>query len=396
MYKCSHPNCDLEVFENNDKCIFHCEKNSWFIINEKNKKNWNEKNVNNFWENIRKYIKFRQNNYQWVYYFDSFIFPDILIDIRYELPINENKVLQKDFYFWRKGDKLEFDKFVSFKNCKFYDFLFYDEVIIDSISFENIKAEIIKLSNTEIKSLYFDKINDKSKIELDNITITENCSFNDLKVDHLSLHDVKFEYITIKTSHFHSAFFSNIRINNGLFISSTVDDIWSSHGFHIVNKDTFTYFNMNIKKANREYFRLMKNYFFDKKDYINGNEMYHKEMDSHLKKTYYLLTNKCEGGFGNFENLIIALFGKYSSNFGQSWLLPLFWIIFTLFLNLYFTSAQNFFDLLKNMPQLLDEMAQLFYIKDKENFRIIDLLFKIPIGLFIYQLTVAIKRKIKY
>ena len=62
MKKCSHQNCDLEIFENSDKCIFHCEKNSWFTLTEKNKKIWNEKNVNDFWENIRKYLKYRQKN----------------------------------------------------------------------------------------------------------------------------------------------------------------------------------------------------------------------------------------------------------------------------------------------------------------------------------------------
>ena len=29
MCKCSQKNCDLEVFENSDKCILHCEKDDW-------------------------------------------------------------------------------------------------------------------------------------------------------------------------------------------------------------------------------------------------------------------------------------------------------------------------------------------------------------------------------
>ncbi len=34
MCKCSQENCDLEVSENNDKCILHCEKNDWKKLDE--------------------------------------------------------------------------------------------------------------------------------------------------------------------------------------------------------------------------------------------------------------------------------------------------------------------------------------------------------------------------
>lgn len=393
MKKCSHPNCYLEVFENNDKCIFHCEKDGWFTINEKNKKNWNEKKVNEFWETIRNYIKFRQNNYQWINYFDSFIFPDITIDISNK-PTNKDNILIEDFYFWEEGSELKLEGLVSFQNCIFYDFLFYD-IILDAISFEKIKANKIKLQYIKANSIYFDDINYNCTIELNNIENT-NCSFCDTKIGHLDLSNVKFEQLSINNSYFKSAHFFKIIINNGFLISSTIDNISSSNGIQIVNKDTFSYLDINVKKADREYFRLLKNYFFDKKDYINANEMYQKEMDSHLKESYNLYINKCENQLKNLENLIIALFGKYSSNFGQSWLLPLLWIIFTLFLNLYFTSETNFFDLFKNFPQLLNEMARLFYIKDEKDFGIIDLVFKILTGLFVYQLAISIKRKTKY
>ena len=35
MCKCSQENCDLEVSENNDKCILHCEKNDWKKLDER-------------------------------------------------------------------------------------------------------------------------------------------------------------------------------------------------------------------------------------------------------------------------------------------------------------------------------------------------------------------------
>lgn len=391
-----HKNCDLKVFENINESIFHCQKNNWYRLNEKNKKIWDEKKVNEFWDNLRKYIENKKRKkYLCPFIFDSFIFPDINIDSLFNIPINKEKELLEDFYFWQKGNKLEFNSYLKFKNCTFYD-LSFENVTFDSIVFEEISCNEIKLTNIKVNNLYFKKINNNCSIEISDLNENVNCSFSEIGIDYLNLSNTKFEELSINTSTFYCIEFSSVIVNKGLFISSTIEEIWSNYGFNITNKDTFTYLNMNVKKANREYFRLFKNYFFDKKDYINGNIMYQKEMDSHLKETYHLFINKCENGFSNFENLLIAGFGKYSSNFGQSWILPLFWIIFTLFINLYFTSEFNIFDLFRNVPKLLDEMARLLYIKDKEDFGIIDLLFKVPIGLFMYQLTVAIKRKTKY
>ena len=52
---CEHPQCNLEIFENN-KCIFHCEQDTWFIGNDKNKINaLNERmNLANRIEQMRK------------------------------------------------------------------------------------------------------------------------------------------------------------------------------------------------------------------------------------------------------------------------------------------------------------------------------------------------------
>jgi hypothetical protein len=33
MCNCTQENCNLEVFENSDKCILHCEKDKIFLIN---------------------------------------------------------------------------------------------------------------------------------------------------------------------------------------------------------------------------------------------------------------------------------------------------------------------------------------------------------------------------
>jgi len=48
---CNHPQCNQKIFENN-KCIFHCEKNDWFTFNNKNEKTWEKEKVNQFWSEL--------------------------------------------------------------------------------------------------------------------------------------------------------------------------------------------------------------------------------------------------------------------------------------------------------------------------------------------------------
>ncbi len=53
--KCLHQGCEKNIFQKEDKCIFHCEKNTennWYKINN-DKKNWDEKLVKEFWKEIR-------------------------------------------------------------------------------------------------------------------------------------------------------------------------------------------------------------------------------------------------------------------------------------------------------------------------------------------------------
>ncbi|MEN5406988.1 hypothetical protein ACN2C0_09160 [Aliarcobacter butzleri] len=42
MSKCCCGNCTLEVFENSDKCILHCEKDDWYEIDDNGNKNWDK------------------------------------------------------------------------------------------------------------------------------------------------------------------------------------------------------------------------------------------------------------------------------------------------------------------------------------------------------------------
>ena len=385
---CQHLNCNLKVFENKNKCIFHCEKDDWFSISEKNEKTWNKEKVDEFWEEIRIYISNRKKSYKWVYYFDNLIFPDIDISLLNGIPMNKDKKLYKDFYFWRKNDKLEFENLLEFYKCSFFT-IRLEEITIDSISFRELKnIEKLHLNNMTLESFTFEEINHRCLIELKSLHITNYCSFRNIQVDHLSLSNTKFEKLNILNSDFYSASFFDIIINNGLFINSKIEDVWIATGIHITNKDTFSYKNMNVLKADREYFRLLKNHYFEKQDYIEANNMYQKEMDSHLLKTYNKLTKKCDNYFKNLSELIVVGFGKFSSNFGQCWTQPLFWIILISFCFIEYFNINDISNFLNPFNTKYEEIKEIkfFYW----------LTYKVIISLFLYQLIMSLKRKTKY
>ncbi|RXJ99022.1 hypothetical protein CRV02_12570 [Arcobacter sp. CECT 8989] len=53
---CSIENCNLENFEDKDKCILHCEKDDWYKVQENGYKSWygSEKKLKLFGERLEK------------------------------------------------------------------------------------------------------------------------------------------------------------------------------------------------------------------------------------------------------------------------------------------------------------------------------------------------------
>lgn len=212
---CQHPQCNLEVFENN-KCIFHCEKNEWVILNEKNEKIWNKEKVNLFWKELNDLLKiyykkstdkenldisilgsitsFRQGsskNYRSIknfyipplldiknldknltyYYFDDCIFiDDFIIDLKLE-----DRHIKKDFVFSRctfkgtfeiKSNSAGIDGVIDINGTKHYDDIkfegdYFKSVIIDNInhSLHDKKKIDIEFSPTFIiRHMLFDSI----------------------------------------------------------------------------------------------------------------------------------------------------------------------------------------------------------------------------------------------
>lgn len=58
MSKCTHQNCQSEVYDSqSQKCIFHCEKDDWFHINDRDKLVWDQEKVTLFWQQLNQFLK---------------------------------------------------------------------------------------------------------------------------------------------------------------------------------------------------------------------------------------------------------------------------------------------------------------------------------------------------
>ncbi|MDX4059820.1 hypothetical protein Q6A89_04760, partial [Aliarcobacter skirrowii] len=61
MAKCSYGNCDLEVFENSDKCILHSDKENWDICNDKLLNDFEEIFLEEYHDEVNKDISIISN-----------------------------------------------------------------------------------------------------------------------------------------------------------------------------------------------------------------------------------------------------------------------------------------------------------------------------------------------
>lgn len=125
-----------EFSENSGKCIFHCEKEDWYIEdkNDPEQQDWSssQNKVTLFWEEIRKYI----NDSEGIINFKSFIFP------RFEdIDISEGtlgKRLNKSSNFWEKpiypnilepkSNPLSFDEGLDFSQAQFLSHVRFNNV----------------------------------------------------------------------------------------------------------------------------------------------------------------------------------------------------------------------------------------------------------------------------
>jgi hypothetical protein len=141
---CSHPNCNREVFENNDKCILHSEKDDWFETKPNGQQLWfNKTNIALFWKEFKEYKDKKIFN---------IIFPEFL------QPHDANnqtfvKDLDHKFDCYKDSN--------NFYNLDFYNCIFLGEtdfpdnlsefIVKDSIFFRSIRIDFNGSNQINIK-----------------------------------------------------------------------------------------------------------------------------------------------------------------------------------------------------------------------------------------------------
>ncbi|MDN5097597.1 hypothetical protein O8C85_03540 [Aliarcobacter butzleri] len=299
MNKCSCGNCDLEIFENSNKCILHCEKDDWIakIPNKELKKLFLKTPVISakykmklelFWNIFKQ--KITEDKVQ---NFDNIIFPT---NAEFEIKEFENKILK-------------------FNHCKFIDiFYFYFLNNVQRVEFDNC---------TFYKSVEFEYIVFKEDF------LFQNCNIH--KDAELLFKDINFNGVVsfIKTKVKSKFTFTQVRFNSiALFNNSEIEDLFFQNTFF---RKESNFLDIKLSKVgSRETARIIKDSFEKQNNIIEANKFYALEMKAREDE----LERDIREGKNFFEWLVFKIHGL-ASNHSQDWLLPIFWILnitFSLFI----------------------------------------------------------------
>lgn len=331
MSKCSCKDCDLEVFENSDKCILHCEKDGWNNLENKDKKSFDY-----FWQTISEIIS-KINSYndkinyigidetkQYVFeniHFSLFSFNNIGNTkyshyTPYLLP--DGKLEEGDVSIENLFYNIKPDIDIIFKNCIFEEEVDFTTLeILNNIIFKEdcIFKKGINFSN----NLFTHKITLKSSNKI--IINCENTIFN--------------EYIEFTNINIESLFLKNTTFNKNLnLIESKVErpiDLSTT-----IIKSNINLYQFKCNVANRETARIIKDSFEKQNNIIEANKYYALEMKAREDE----LERDIREGKNFFEWLVFKIHGL-SSNHSQDWTLALFWIINLTFFYSYLNIQPN-------------------------------------------------------
>jgi len=275
------------------------------------------------------------------------------------------------------------------------------------------------LNNYKINELIFEKSRFKAKVELKNNEISsakiEDCNFFQLfdcyrsKFGSFNIDKCIFEGIAVldgcsfgdmrkrasaPTSFSHSTFNEAINFRKAKFFSGL--DIST------INFNKFpNFFDAEVKpeNTNRETFRIIKHSFDNVGNFIEGNRFFAKEMKKYRKD---LQKN------GTLQEKLIFLFNHRISDFGQNYIWPLGWLALSLLLysliiygyhqnwlygvspgwDRFWSMTSSFLNTLAN--NLLPVQRFL-----KEGLEFVSLLFYVIFIILIWQIVIAVKRKVK-
>lgn len=241
LYECEicnkkYPKKEYLYSKYENKCILHCEKDSWFDLIEE-KKDWtkSEENIKYFWSEIRKYIlnTLKDEKYKVEqYYIDltNVIFP------KFEEPYADTYEESCDDWYHDFCDEIITNsKFPSndlkrisgfnFSNSIFLDVVDFTDYQFEGLVFNNtIFTEECKFSNSKINSIFFQKTIFHKSTLFENSTINfhsyqskdfENCEFHDkLIFDNIIFNENKSKTLNLD---FKNTKFKELNISNTTF-----------------------------------------------------------------------------------------------------------------------------------------------------------------------------------
>lgn len=382
---CSKIDCNLDRFENSDNCILHCEKDSWYVIDNNGKKDWSNSKgkIQQFWELFKNELKKDEELHEFAdikfpisYIYDSFS--------EFELNNDAQTLKSLNLYNCTFIDKIEIKSTNFFNSLSFSDCTFKNILIIDG-DFKNIdfiscsSNNYLKFVGLENANIYIEGSNFKDEIyswlcsfkkfrvEITNIKyfkffrceLFSKMVFNETNIDRLIYKKCKFddglycEFHDVNISSFDidsvdnisdAVVFFDVTIHRRFLLKNTN---LSNYEFHTCNfekieeeikienvsfisNNGYTIFNGvkwgNISKTfdsstDRDTFRQLKHVNEKQGNIIEANKFYSAEMKAYKEE---LKNNKNK--FNRQDRFIFWLNEKVS-NFSQSWLKPFGWFL---------------------------------------------------------------------
>ena len=256
---------------------------------------------------------------------------------------------------------------VEFKGYIFYDYNDYEKTTISEVKLVHCTVEknfILHNSNRDVEKeflkikkldLSFTIFTENVKVKIQFCEIDEGVFYNTKFKDLADFYQTKFHKVNFKRADFEKvSVFSQAEFNcnvdfsyvkffgKAIFRDTIVNQEYSlnlrnaifdneANFLDITSKsrynkklDKFIGEPIDIKVANRETARIIKNFYDNSNNIIEANRFYKLEMEER-KKEFDNIKDKNDNHLFEF---IVFLFHKYSSNHSQNWALSFFWIIF--------------------------------------------------------------------
>lgn len=311
----------------------------------------------------------------------------------YDLIIN-NCIFEKDLKL--NGFNEDYLQKIRKLGCKFqkYDLTIGNLEIIDTkfeskLEIKNTSIENFNFINSNVENI-FDTFQSKFiKVKFSKSIFSDFAGFEEVKFGSIDKKD-NISFITI-FEHVTFLDFSSFREANfksGLDFSKT----------NLKDKPNFLGVKIDSLNTKRETFRIVKSSFDNAGNQIEANKYFVKEMNAYRRE---LKENK-----GACSERIILFFNRIISNFGTSYLWPIFYLILFIFLYTfllrtyqnemqYRTYALPFY--LDCITEWINTGARNFlpfarFVGGSKGFEFVSLLFYIIFGVFIWQIIVAVKR----